>query len=127
MQNDPYRHHVGRYLGVEKYPFFDPNAKTIIEAFKEIGLPELDPNSAQQIGTGRIQIMARNGTRQSMNSAFITPIRGKRPNLFIKTNAQKTGSFSKKKKFTKNKRKIYAVLRRVVFAYSCRIIRLPLP
>ena len=61
MQNDPYRHSVGGYLGVEKYPFLDPNDQTIIEAFKEIGLPELDPNSAQQISIGLVLIMARNG------------------------------------------------------------------
>lgn len=59
----------------------------MIDAFKELGLPERDPNAAEQIGVSHIQVTARNGVRQSTNEAFVAPIRANRPNIFVKTNA----------------------------------------
>ncbi|XP_031786569.1 glucose dehydrogenase [FAD, quinone]-like [Nasonia vitripennis] len=87
VANNSGYHGTGGYLGVERYPYQDTNADVLINAFKEIGLLERDPNSAEQIGVGHVQVCARNGVRQSTNEAFITPIRANRPNLFVKTNA----------------------------------------
>ena len=56
--------------------------------WKELGYKELDYNSGSQVGVARFQYTIKNGTRQSANTAFIRPIRGKRLNLTIKTNSQ---------------------------------------
>lgn len=62
----------------------------LANAFQETGLPLRDVNGGDQIGTMVIQATARDGIRMSTNAAFIRPIRNKRPNLHIQTNAQVT-------------------------------------
>lgn len=62
----------------------------MIEAWKELGLEEVDYNSETQIGVSRIQSTSIDGIRQSTNDAFITPIRNRRRNLIIKTKSHVT-------------------------------------
>lgn len=71
---------MGRFDNDDKFIF-------LLEACKEIGLKEIDPNSRSQLGVFKTQFTCVNGMRQSTNGAFIRPIRGKRSNLVIKTNA----------------------------------------
>lgn len=59
----------------------------MIDAWKELGLPEVDYNGQNQIGVNRYQSTAIHGSRQSSNGAFIRPIRAQRSNLVIRTNA----------------------------------------
>ncbi|KAF2904942.1 hypothetical protein ILUMI_01238, partial [Ignelater luminosus] len=83
-------HGQGGYQSVEIYPYQDKNVFHIIDAFRELGLPEIDQNSEKQIGVSLLQGTQRHGKRQSTNSAFIRPIRRKRKNLRIETNAHVT-------------------------------------
>ncbi|XP_051167027.1 glucose dehydrogenase [FAD, quinone]-like isoform X3 [Leptopilina boulardi] len=82
---NPQYHKKGGYLGVEKLPYNDTNAKLLTEAWQELGYEYIDVNADKQIGVMNIQTTTLNGKRQSTNNAFIRPIREKRQNLFIKT------------------------------------------
>lgn len=62
----------------------------LVEAFKERGLPLTDFNGRFQMGTSIAQSTSMNGRRMSVNSAYIRPIRNKRPNLIIHTEAYVT-------------------------------------
>lgn len=55
----------------------------LVQAFKERGLPVTDFNADNQIGTDIAQSTSKNGRRISINTAYIRPIRGKRPNLNV--------------------------------------------
>lgn len=55
----------------------------LIQAFTEIGLPITDFNGANQIGTDIGQTTSKDGRRQSVNVAYIRPIRHNRPYLKI--------------------------------------------
>ncbi|KAF5275244.1 hypothetical protein FQA39_LY06904 [Lamprigera yunnana] len=80
-------HRKGGYQNVEYFPYQDKNVFAIIDAFKELGLPEVDQNSDELIGVSLLQGTVRDGERQSTNDAFIRSVREKRNNLVIKTNA----------------------------------------
>lgn len=80
-------HGVGGYQTIEGATVFDENAKTIMDAWKEVGLREIDYNAGDNLGASRIQYSTIKGARQSTNGAFIRSIRGKRPNLTIRTNS----------------------------------------
>lgn len=58
-----------------------------MKGWKELGLREIDYNSGDNYGTSRVQYATVRGARQSSNSAFIRPIRGRRPNLTIRPNS----------------------------------------
>lgn len=81
-------HGQGGYQTVENFPYQDKNIQLLLEGYKELGLPELDQNSENLIGTMLLQHTTRNGERLSTNGAFIRPIRNKRPNLKIMTNTR---------------------------------------
>ncbi|KAJ8667360.1 hypothetical protein QAD02_009022 [Eretmocerus hayati] len=73
---------------IESAPFHDKNAKVLMDAWKELGLQEIDYNSGENLGTSRIQFTTREGARESSNKAYIRPIRDKRPNLTVLTKSQ---------------------------------------
>lgn len=85
-----YYHGTEGPLNVERFPYADKNVIALLKAFHEIELPITDLNGANQIGTMITQTTSKDGKRVSSNAAFIRPIRGKRSNLVIKTNAQVT-------------------------------------
>lgn len=80
-------HGTGGYLSVEYFPHQDENVYALLDAFAERGLDIFDQNSGKQIGASLLQTTSRNGKRESANVAFIRPIRYKRKNLVIQTNA----------------------------------------
>lgn len=61
-----------------------------MKAWREIGYPEVDANAEGQIGSMHLQTTSIHGSRQSTNGAFIRPIRHKRDNLVIETQAHVT-------------------------------------
>lgn len=75
---------------MERFLYEDKNTQIILDAWKELGLKEVDYNSGNQIGMSRVQLTSIHGTRLSTNGAFIRPIRGRRPNLTIMPNAKVT-------------------------------------
>ncbi|GBP83031.1 Glucose dehydrogenase [Eumeta japonica] len=85
-----YYHGVNGPLNVERYPYIDVNTVMLVEAFQQRGLPLTDLNGERQIGTDIAQSTSLNGIRMSVNSAYIKPIRHKRPNLKIITQAHVT-------------------------------------
>jgi choline dehydrogenase len=62
----------------------------IIDAWKALGYPEIDVNAESQLGVMLYQHTSRHGERLSTNAAFIRPIRRKRSNLTIRTQAHVT-------------------------------------
>ncbi|XP_063833970.1 glucose dehydrogenase [FAD, quinone]-like [Ostrinia nubilalis] len=87
---DEYYHGYEGPMTVEKFKYTDPNVVMLANAFEESGLPIIDVNGEDQIGAMIVQATARNGIRMSTNAAFIRPVRNKRLNLRIRTNAQVT-------------------------------------
>ncbi|XP_023946548.2 glucose dehydrogenase [FAD, quinone]-like [Bicyclus anynana] len=73
---------------VSRYPYIDTPSIMLTEAFNQGGLPLADYNGAHQVGTMQAQAVSLDGERVSTNVAFIQPIRHKRPNLFVETNAE---------------------------------------
>ncbi|CAH4036418.1 glucose dehydrogenase [FAD, quinone]-like [Pieris brassicae] len=88
--HDKYYHGVGGPLNVERFPYVDKPTMMIVQAFKEKGLPITDLNRESNYGTDISLSTSKDGQRQSTNVAFIRPIRHKRPNLHIITNALTT-------------------------------------
>nr|XP_034826637.1 glucose dehydrogenase [FAD, quinone]-like [Maniola hyperantus] len=68
--------------------YVDNASNMMVEAYIERGIPFLDYNGAEQSGTMQMQSFTLDGERVSTNVAFIQPIRYKRPNLVVKTNAE---------------------------------------
>ncbi|CAG9792400.1 unnamed protein product [Diatraea saccharalis] len=87
---DEIYHGVDGPLTVERFTYLDKNVAMIVKAFHETGLPLVDFNGEQQIGTMTTQATSKDGKRMSSNSAFIRPVRHKRSNLFVRSNAQVT-------------------------------------
>lgn len=83
-------HGVDGPLTVERFKYADENVIMLLKAFRESGLHLTDFNGEKQIGTMITQTTSEDGLRISTNAAFVRPIRNKRPNLIIKTNAQVT-------------------------------------
>ena len=90
MKNNPGYHGTGGYQSVQRFPFADENVKNIFKACREIGYKNVDVNGEHQLGTMILQKTSRDGQRQSTNTAFIKPIRNKRNNFFIETEAYVT-------------------------------------
>lgn len=88
LSKSPESHGTDGYLKVGRFPAKDPNAPAILEAWKELGLEEIDYNNGSQIGAGRMQFTTVHGSRLSSNGAFIRPIRSRRSNLVIKSNCK---------------------------------------
>lgn len=63
------------------------NAKIIMDAWKELGLEEVDYISRNNYGTSRMQYARYQGARLSSSGAFIRPICGKRLNLAVRPNS----------------------------------------
>lgn len=72
-------------MTVERFSYSDHNIFMLLNAFRETGLPLIDLNGAEQIGTMRVQTTSRDGKRVSTNEAFVKPVRNTRKNLTIKT------------------------------------------
>ena len=90
IENNPGYHATGGYQSVQHFPYKDKNAQNIFEAWQQLGYKNLDVNGEHQLGTTIIQATVKDGQRQGTNTAFIKPIRNKRPNLFIETEAHVT-------------------------------------
>ncbi|KAJ8871914.1 hypothetical protein PR048_028254 [Dryococelus australis] len=76
---------------VERMRYADTNVWGMVKAFTELGFREGDFNGGKQEETVmRAQTFSFNGRRQSSNSAFLHPIRDRRPNLTVLTNAMVT-------------------------------------
>ncbi|XP_072946590.1 glucose dehydrogenase [FAD, quinone]-like isoform X2 [Epargyreus clarus] len=78
-------------LNVERFSYIDQNVVMLVKAFNEKGLPLTDFNGRNQFGTMVTQTTTKDGMRASTNRAFIRPIRYKRSNLDIVTDALVTG------------------------------------
>lgn len=84
---DKYYHGTEGPLKVERFKYVDVNAIMLVEGFKEKGFPLVDFNGDQQIGTMVAQTTSKDGKRMSTNYAFVKPIRNKRPNFTVITDA----------------------------------------
>ena len=90
VHKNPHYHGTGGYQTVERFPYTDPNSLVLIKAWEEIGFNKVDANTEEQLGVMKLQTTSIHGLRQSTNGAFIRPIRKKRSNLFIETQAHVT-------------------------------------
>ncbi|XP_076222072.1 glucose dehydrogenase [FAD, quinone] isoform X2 [Nomia melanderi] len=90
VKENPFYHHQGGYQNVERFPYTDPNAEILMEAWRELGHARVDANAEDQLGVMQLQMTSVHGMRQSTNGAFIRPIRRKRRNLTIETQAHVT-------------------------------------
>ncbi|XP_048006947.1 glucose dehydrogenase [FAD, quinone]-like [Leguminivora glycinivorella] len=81
-------HGVHGEQAVSRFPYVDDPSIMITEAFAERGLPLNDYNAAIQYGTMQAQAISEEGQRASTNREFIKPIRYKRNNLSIRTEAE---------------------------------------
>lgn len=73
---------------VVRFPYYDQPSIMLTEAFNEGGLPILDWNGPEQLGTMQSQAFSEDGERVSSNTAFIQPIRYKRRNLTVRPNSE---------------------------------------
>ncbi|XP_031767166.2 glucose dehydrogenase [FAD, quinone]-like [Galleria mellonella] len=85
--HDLYYHSTTGPLNVERYQYVDVNTMMLVRAFNEKGLPIKDLNGASNLGTDIAQSTSKDGRRFSVNTAYIRPIRHRRPNLHIVTEA----------------------------------------
>ena len=90
-------HGTGGPLRVEYAKFRTPSAKWFLEAAKEAGYEETDPNGRQQEGVSYTQSTHKNGARWSTAQAYLHPVRW-RENLFLLLKTEVT-----KVKFNGNK------------------------
>ena len=91
VENNPGYHGTGGYLPVQRYRYKqDKNGQNVVKAWQQLGYKNLDVNGEHQLGVMISQVNVKDGKRQSTNTAFIKPIRNKRPNLFIETEAYAT-------------------------------------
>lgn len=89
LARDTTFHSRGGPLPVQRLPAVDPISKVLVQAMKDIGLDERDPNGAVQAGVSMAQTTTINGERASTNRAFLRPVRH-RPNLEVRTRAHVT-------------------------------------
>lgn len=87
---NPEYHGKGGYQTVEWFPYVDPTTPYLIKAWEELGYKEHDLNAEMQLGVMHLQSTSRHGERLSTNTAYIRPIRKKRRNLTIITEAHVT-------------------------------------
>ncbi|XP_055591500.1 glucose dehydrogenase [FAD, quinone]-like [Uranotaenia lowii] len=79
-------HGTGGYLAVENSGDSTPLAPTMVEAAQQFGLPYIDYNSGNQLGTSFTQYNTKRGLRWSAARALLNPIRH-RKNLHVLTKA----------------------------------------
>lgn len=96
VENSNLKHfHKSEYHGtngevsVENNPYSTPIVDIMIDGMQSIGYKEIDYNSDEYNGFGRLQANAKNGTRHSAFEAFIRPVL-KRNNLHIMINTRAT-------------------------------------
>lgn len=87
---DRKNHGTHGYQNVERFPYQDENIFALLEGWKELGLPETDVNTENQLGVMLLQNTARDGRRESTNSAYIRPVRYQRKNLVVRTQSHVT-------------------------------------
>ena len=75
-------HGTGGPLRVEYAKYRTPSARWFLEAAKEIGYKETDPNGRQHEGVSYTQSTHKNGARWSTAQAYLHPVRW-RENLFL--------------------------------------------
>lgn len=90
MKKNPYYHKEGGYQSVERFPYTDVNTEILLNAWRELGHESVDSNAKSQLGVMKLQMTSARGMRQSTNSAFVRPVRRKRKNLTIETEAHVT-------------------------------------
>ncbi|KAJ4445514.1 hypothetical protein ANN_12194 [Periplaneta americana] len=87
--NDTYYHSTGGYLGIQTFPYHDPNTYAVLDAYKELGYNNTDYNGPNPTGIFLMQGTVKDGVRQSTNNAFLKPIRN-RKNLHVVTGVRVT-------------------------------------
>ncbi|XP_046608290.1 glucose dehydrogenase [FAD, quinone]-like [Neodiprion virginianus] len=90
VHKNPKYHSKGGYQNVERFPYADKNVGILLDAWQELGYKKIDANANQQIGVMKLQMTSIHGRRQSTNGAFIRPVRYKRRNLEVRTQAHVT-------------------------------------
>lgn len=90
VHENPEHHSKGGYQNVERFPYADENVGVLIEAWQELGYHKFDANVEGGVGVMKLQFTSIHGQRQSTNGAFIRPIRQKRKNLEVMTQAHVT-------------------------------------
>lgn len=89
IENQNRKYHGTRgEQSVARFPFIDQPSIMLTEAYNERGLPILDWNGPEQLGTMQAQAFSEDGERVSTNTAFIQPIRYKRRNLTVRPNSE---------------------------------------
>ncbi|EAA07534.5 AGAP002552-PA [Anopheles gambiae str. PEST] len=81
LRHSPYRSTAG-LVDVEESQFETPLLKRFIEAGRDLGYMETDPNGEIQLGFGKAQATMRRGRRCSASKAYLVPA-SRRPNLDI--------------------------------------------
>ncbi|CAG9568490.1 unnamed protein product [Danaus chrysippus] len=84
---DAYYHGTEGPITVERFSYLDSSTVMLVKAFNETGLPIIDLNKENNIGTDIALSTSRDGRRVSTNVAYIKPIRKVRPNIDIIVNA----------------------------------------
>nr|XP_033329057.1 glucose dehydrogenase [FAD, quinone]-like [Megalopta genalis] len=90
IEKNPHYHSKGGYQTVERFPYIDKTTKILFDAWQQLGQAYVDANAIHQLGIMHHQTTSIHGMRQSTNGAFIRPIRRKRRNLTIETQAHVT-------------------------------------
>lgn len=88
-ENSPFHNRQGS-LSVEDVPWRSRIVRAFVKGSKQLGHPEVDYNSDQQIGVSFVQANTLKGRRHSAATAFIDPIVLKRPNLHVLMQARVT-------------------------------------
>ncbi|EAT36071.1 AAEL011806-PA [Aedes aegypti] len=83
LKRSPYHSGEG-YLDIEHSSYETPMLRSFIEAGKQMGYVETDPNGESLLGFSKAQATMRNGRRCSTAKAFLRPA-AYRPNLHIST------------------------------------------
>ncbi|XP_047519805.1 glucose dehydrogenase [FAD, quinone]-like isoform X1 [Pieris napi] len=86
LENNNY-YGIGGELNVERFSYLDAPSKLLVNGFLDKGLPMVDLGLESKVGVNINLSTSKDGKRQSTNQAFVKPIRDKRPNLHIITNA----------------------------------------
>lgn len=88
LMKSPY-HGRGGNIDVEESSYVSKFFSAFMEAGKEWGYDDNDPNGESQLGFSRIQATMRKGRRCSAAKGYLRPVKNRR-NLFISSNARVT-------------------------------------
>ncbi|EDS37178.1 glucose dehydrogenase [Culex quinquefasciatus] len=88
LKRSPY-HSDNGYMDIEYSSYETPMLRSFIEAGKQMGYQETDPNGDVLMGFSKAQATMRNGRRCSSAKAFLRPV-AHRPNLHISVNSRVT-------------------------------------